>query len=194
MREQLLELGRRHQRALDDGQLLVVQRVVDQDLEHEAVDLRLGQRVGALRLDRVLGGHDQERVGHRMGRVPERDLTLLHDLEQGRLHLRGRAVDLVREQEVAEHGAELGVEAGVVGPVDARPDEVGRHEVRRELDAVERAAEDVRGGLHRERLGQPRNALDQEMTAGQEAHEHALEHLVLARDDPPDLEQRLLES
>ena len=68
-----------------------------------------------------------------MGRVPERDLTLLHDLEQRRLHHRGRAVDLVREQEVAEDGAELGVERRVVGAVDARPDEVGRDEIGREL-------------------------------------------------------------
>jgi hypothetical protein len=32
------------------------------------------------------------------------------------------------------------------------------------------------------------------MATGQEADEHALQHLVLTRDDPPDLEQRLLES
>jgi hypothetical protein len=32
------------------------------------------------------------------------------------------------------------------------------------------------------------------MAAGQEADQHALEHLVLASDDPPDLEQRLLQS
>ena len=192
--EQLLELGRGHQRALDDRQLLVVLRVVDEDLEHEAVDLRLGQRIGALRLDRVLRGHDEERIRHGMGRVPERDLAFLHDLEEGRLDLRGRAVDLVREQEVAEHGAELGVEGRIVGPVDPRPDEVGGHEVRRELDAVERAAEHVGGRLHRERLGKSRDALDQEMATGQEADEHALQHLVLTRDDPPDLEQRLLES
>ena len=36
------------------------------ELEQEAVELRLGQRVGALVLDRVLGGGDQERVGQRV--------------------------------------------------------------------------------------------------------------------------------
>ena len=50
---------------LDDHELLGGRRVVDQHLEHEAVDLRLGQRVGALRLDRVLGRHHEERIGQR---------------------------------------------------------------------------------------------------------------------------------
>ena len=30
------------------------------DVEHEAVELGFGQRVGALHLDRVLGGEDEE--------------------------------------------------------------------------------------------------------------------------------------
>ena len=40
--------------------LLLGGRVVDLDEEHEAVELGLGQRVGALLLDRVLGGEDEE--------------------------------------------------------------------------------------------------------------------------------------
>jgi hypothetical protein len=95
--------------------LLAEAWVVDDDLEQEAVDLRLGQRVGALGLDRVLGRHDEERCGTGERLAADRDLVLLHDLEQRRLHLRRRAVDLVGEQEVAEDRAELGVEAAGVG-------------------------------------------------------------------------------
>ena len=39
----------------------------------------------------------------------------------------------------------------------------------------------------------PGHALDQEVAAGEQADEHALEHPVLARDHPLDLEQGLLE-
>ena len=56
-----LVVRRRH--ALDDHELLRRARIVDQHLEHEAVDLRLRQRVGAFRLDRVLRRHHEERVG-----------------------------------------------------------------------------------------------------------------------------------
>ena len=101
----------------------------------------------------------------------------------------GRAVDLVGEEEVREDGPRLDVERALVRAVDARPDEVGRHEVRRELDALEGAAEHFGEGLDRQRLGQARHALEEEVAAGQEADEDPLEHRVLADDDPPDLEQ-----
>ena len=65
-RERLPELRRLDELALHDRQLFVVLRVVDQHLEHEAVDLRLGQRIRALRLDRVLRRHHEERVRHRV--------------------------------------------------------------------------------------------------------------------------------
>ncbi len=167
--------------------------VVDQDLEHEAVDLGLRQRIRALRLDRVLRRQHEEGLGHRVRRVRDRHLPLLHHLEQRRLHLRGSAVDLVGEQEVAEDRAELGVELALVGPVDARADEVGRHEVGRELHARERAAEHAGRRLDRQRLREPGDALDQQVPLREQADEHALEHRVLPGDDPADLEERLLE-
>ena len=85
-------------------------RVADLDHEHEAVDLRLGERVGPLLLDGVLRRHDDERLGERVGLVADGDLPLLHRLEQRALHLGRRAVDLVGEHEVGEDGAELGGE------------------------------------------------------------------------------------
>ena len=123
----------------------------------------------------------------------DRHLALLHHLEQRRLHLRRRAVDLVGEQEVAEDRPELGVERAARRPVDARADEVGRDEVRRELDALEAAAEHLRGRLDRQRLRQAGHALDQEVAAGEQADEHALEHRVLPGDHALDLEEGLLE-
>ena len=75
------------------------------------------------------------------------------------------------------------------GPVDAGADEVGRHQVGRELDALEAAAEDVGEGLDGQRLGQAGDALEEDVAAGQEADEDALEHRVLADDDAPDLEE-----
>jgi hypothetical protein len=89
-------------------------RVAHHDLHQEAVALRLGQRVHALLLDGVLGGEHQERARHRVGGAADRDLALGHHLQQRRLHLGGRAVDLVGQHEVGEHRAELHVEASPV--------------------------------------------------------------------------------
>src|SRR5262249_7892875 len=88
---------------------------------------------------------------------------------------------------------ELGVERPLAGPVDARADEVRRHEVGRELHARERPAEHAGRRLDRQRLGEAGDTLDQQMALRQQADEHPLEHRVLSGDDAPDLEQRLLE-
>ena len=48
--------------AQQDFLLLVPRGIADPHLEHEAVELRLGQRIGALLLDRVLGGEHEERL------------------------------------------------------------------------------------------------------------------------------------
>src|SRR3954464_9490436 len=191
--EHLADLRGGAQRALDDRDLVAVLGVADDELEHEAVDLRLGQRVGALGLDRVLRRQHEERLGDVVRLVPDRDLALLHHLEQRRLHLGGGAVDLVGQQEVAEHGAELRVEPARVGAVDAGADEIGRHEVRGELEALEEAAERVGQRLHGQRLGQAGHALEQHVPTGQEGHEQPLEHRLLTDDHPLDLEHRGLE-
>ena len=54
--------------------------------------------------------------------------------------------------------------------------------------------EHARRRLDRQRLREPGHALDQQVALGQQADEHALEHLVLPGDDPADLEERLLEA
>ena len=62
--------------------------------------------------------------------VADRDLALLHHLEERALDLGRRAVDLVGEQQVREDRPERGRELAGLLVVDPRPDEVGRHEVR----------------------------------------------------------------
>ena len=82
--------------------------VVDQDIEHEAVELGLGQRIGPFLLDRVLGRQHEERVGQPVALAADGDLPLLHRLEQGRLGLGRRAVDLVGQDDVGEDRARGG--------------------------------------------------------------------------------------
>ena len=76
--------------------------IADVDREHEPVELGFGQRIGSFLLDRVLGGHDEERrlEVERVG--PGRDLVLLHGLQECGLGLGRRAVDLVGQHDVGE--------------------------------------------------------------------------------------------
>ena len=57
----LRRLGRHAGRLRDDAHLFVLGQVLHHDVEHEAIELRLGQRIGAFELDRVLRREDEER-------------------------------------------------------------------------------------------------------------------------------------
>ena len=117
-------------------ELLVAGRQRHGELEQEPVQLRLRQRVGALVLDRVLGGGDQERVGQRPRLALDRDLPLLHRLQQRGLRLRRRPVDLVGEQQVGEDRPGAEVELGGAGVEDQRAGDVAGHQVRGELQPL----------------------------------------------------------
>ena len=104
--------------------LLVVGRVLDDDVEHEAIELRFGQRIGALELDRVLRREHVERLGELVGAPLNGDAVLLHRLEQRRLRLGRRAVDLVGQHDVGEDRA--GREHHLAAAGGRRPPAPGR--------------------------------------------------------------------
>jgi hypothetical protein len=162
-------------------------------LQHEAVDLGLGQGVGPLLLDGVLGGEHEERVGQRVRDLAERHLPLLHRLEERRLDLGGGAVDLVGEEEIGEDRAPPRHE--LAGPLleDHRPHEVGGKQVGGELDARELQVEGLAQRLHGEGLGEAGDALDQQVAAAEQRHHHALDEGLLPDDDLADLVDRGLD-
>ena len=184
--------GRRADDPLHDDQLFLVGGVVHQHLHHEAVYLRLGQRVGAFGFDRVLGRHHQKGGGQGMGFTGDGDLAFLHRLQQRTLHLGGRAVDLIRQQQVGEHGAQRGAEVTGFLVVDTGSHQVGGHQVGRELDTFELALHRLRQGLDGQGFGQARHPFDQQMALRQHGHHHAFKKAVLPDHHPFDLEEDLL--
>ena len=121
--------------ALEHLPLVVRRGVAEAGTEHEAVELRLGQRIRPFVLDRVLRRKDEERRLEDVGHAVDRDLPLLHRLEQRSLGLRRSPVDLVGKEDVGEDGAGPELERRVALVPDRRSGDVRRQEVRRELDA-----------------------------------------------------------
>ena len=117
---------------------------------------------------------------HRVGLASYGDLTLLHNLQQGALHLGGGAVDLIGEQQVGKDRAQRRVELACLLIVDAGAYEVGGHEVGCELDALKLSTYGLGQRLHRHGLCQPRYALHEDVPPRQQGHHHALKQVVLA--------------
>ena len=169
----------------DDGDFFVLAEVIDDDVQHEAVELRFGQRVGAFHLDGVLRGENEEGLGEMHGVSGDGDLMLLHGLQQRGLGLRRRAVDLIREDHVGKDGAFVEDHATPLLGIlqDLRAGDVGGHEVGRELDAVEAEVEDIGHGFDQQRLRQTGSAGDEAMPACEQSDEHLINDLNLSDDD-----------
>ena len=174
-----VRLDRRH--AVEDRQLLFLVRIGQLQLEHEAVDLRFGQRIGSFLFDGVLRGQHQERLFEQVASLADGDLPFLHRFEQGALHLGGSPVDLVGEDEVGEDGPLLDGEFAGARVVDLRADHVGRQQIGRELDAAEGEPQGAGEGADGERLGQAGHAFEEHVPAGEQADEQPVERAAAGR-------------
>ena len=104
----------------------------------------------------------------------------LHGFEQGGLRLGRGAVDFVREDQVRENRAALELElAPAAGSFhdDVRAENVRRHQVGRELDAVEGQIEHLAQRADQQRLAETGNAFEQDVAAGEEGDQRAFDDL-----------------
>ena len=164
---------------LDDSLLDVTRRIQHGQLHQEAIELRLGQRIGSLRLDRVLRRDHDERRGKRARDAVDGHLMVLHGLEQRRLRLGGRAVDFVSKEKLAENRTRDERERALLAVQDARSRDVARHEIRRELQALEARARHLGERARDQGFAQTRRAFDEDMTARDRSDEQAEDEVFL---------------
>jgi hypothetical protein len=116
-------------------------------------------------------------------------VVLLHGLQQRRLGAWARAVDLVRHQELTEDRARDEAEAALAAGTFLQhlaAQDVGRHEIRRELDAARVKAEHDPHGLDQLGLGKAGQADQQRVPAAQHGDERLLDHPFLPEDHVAD--------
>jgi hypothetical protein len=178
--------------AQDLAQLLPV-GVPDLELEEEAVELGLGQRVRALLLDRVLRRHHEERLGQVVRLPADGHAPLLHRLEHRRLRLGRRAVDLVGEHDLREHRPRLEHELARTPPplllAAPRSCPVMSAGMRSGVNWIR--AKSRLSASESERISSvlpmPGHALEQRVPAREQARQHALDDLWLPDHGAPDL-------
>src|SRR3989449_87293 len=168
--------------SLEDLDFLLSRRVAHVDLQQESIDLGFRQRIGALVLNRILRRNHEERPVERERFALQRRLPFLHRLEERGLGLRRGAVDLVREEDVREDRAPSEDEVAGLAVEHVGPRDVRGQQVRRELDATEREAQARRERFRDQRLRQPGDILDQEMTIAEDRPEDPFEDGALADD------------
>ena len=166
-----------------DGQLVVLAGVAERQAQQEAVELGLGERVGALVVHRVLRRDDEEGLVERVRHAVHGGLPLAHGLQQRRLGAGRGPVDLVGQQDVGEDRPGVEGEAAVLGVEDLGAEDVGGQQVRRELDPGHPHRQGPGQGLGQGGLADAGDVLHQHVAAGQHADDHQIQGLLLAADD-----------
>src|SRR5215207_1397336 len=118
----------------DDRELVVAARVTEGGSDEEAIELCFRQRERALELDRVLRREYDEGLAQLTCDTVDGHLPLGHGLEQRRLSLRHRTVDLVDEHHVGEDRSGAKLEVPCLLAPDREPGDVGGLEIGCALD------------------------------------------------------------
>ena len=108
-----------------------------------------------------------------------------------RLRLGRRAVDFIGQQDVREdrtgHEGPGAASGGGIFFDDVGAGDVGRHQVRRKLDAAEFQAERRRERAHQQRFRGAGQAGDQAVSADKQRDHYLIDHLFLSHDHPANL-------
>src|SRR5262245_7641601 len=172
-----------------DFALGIVIGIVDVDLHQEAVELRLGQGIGAFLLDRILRREHVEGARNVVTIAGNRHVVLLHGLQQRGLGARACAVDFVGHQQLPENRARDEAKAALSAGTFVQhfaAQNVGRHEVRGELDAAGVKPEHDAHGLDQLGLGEAGKADEQRVPATEHGDERLLDHRFLPEDHVAD--------
>ena len=110
--------------------------ISDGQTNGKPIHLRIRQQLRTSSAGWVLRGKDDERLRDRMADAVDRDLAFLHGLQKRRLCTRGRAVQLVRQKQIAEHRARLIDQLTSLLLVDGITRNIRWQHVRRKLDAA----------------------------------------------------------
>jgi hypothetical protein len=164
-----------------------VARVPHAQARQEPVDLRLGQRKGALELHRVLRGEHQERPRQRVRNAVDRHAALLHGLEKGRLGTRRGAVDLVGQHDVGKQRPRAKLELAALLVEDHRAGHVGRQQIGRALHARKAQAQGGGHRAHQQGLGDAGYVVEQHVPVGQQGDRYEARLVGFADDDAPHL-------
>ena len=121
---QRLRVGDR--KPVENLQLFVARRITYDDLHQKPIHLRHRKRVGSFCIQRIHGGHHDERIGKRMGLRADRHLPLLHRFEQCRLHFGRSAIDFVGQHNVCKDRTENRRERAFALVEDSRSDDIAR--------------------------------------------------------------------
>ena len=119
-----------------------------------------------------------------MADAVNRHRFFFHDLQKSGLRLRRRAIDFIRHQDIREDRAGSELKTAGLEVEDVRADDIGGHQIRRELDSLAIHLQKAGDGSGGERLGSAGHAFEQDVPAANQCQQDHLHVFSLTDDDP----------
>jgi len=150
------------------------------DAHQKSVELRFGQGIGAVMLDRILRGDHEKGLRQRERFAVDGDLRFVHGFEKGGLRARRGAVDFVGEDHVGEDRAGTKFKIARLGIVDADTENIAGEQVRRELDALKAAMKGFCERLRESGFADAGDVFDKQVAAREQRDQRELDGVFLA--------------
>ena len=144
--------------------------VAQAEAHQKAIQLRLGQGLGAALFQRVLRGNHEKGLRQCIGFAFGADLALFHGFKQRALCLGAGAVDFIGQQHLREHRPRVKNELLLIALVNRYARQVAGHQIRRELHAGKLQPQALRQRMRQRGFAHTRHVFDQQMAVGQQAH------------------------
>jgi hypothetical protein len=155
-------------------------RVANSHPQHEAVELRLGERISPGEVLRVLRCDDEEWIRQRMRHAVDGDLLLIHSFEQSRLRSWAGTIDFVSQKNIREDWSVSEDELARVLVVDGYTDDVAWKQIARELDPSKISSHGASECACEGRLANAGHVFDEEVTSTDERDERKLDGFLFS--------------
>ena len=157
--------------------------IAHRNAHEEAIQLRLGQRIGTRRFHRVLGGEHHEGRRRRIGLPVDGHLVFLHDFEQGGLGFGACPVDFVRQHDLVHNAAEVQLLLAGFHIEHGKAGNIRRKHVRGKLNTLKGTAERGSQRSGQRCLAEPGHVFDQHVAGANERDEQMVDDRILAHDN-----------
>ena len=160
--------------------------ISDIDLHEKAIELGLGQGIGTLLLERILRRENMKGARQIVSFAGYGDVVFLHRLEQRGLGSGTCPVDFVGHEQLGEYGSahEAKTAASLDGFFeDFGSQNIGGHQIRRELDAARIQAKNGAKGFDKLGFGEAWHTDEQPVTARKQRDQGLFDNVCLAEDD-----------
>lgn len=132
----------------------------------------------------ILGRDDHEGLIQWMGFIVERNLSFAHRLQKTALCFRRRPIDFIGKYDVGENWTRHKFKGLFLTIKYRHPHDIGRKEIARELNALERTVERSRKAMRQRRFSDPRDIFEKKMSARQERDQTHFDHMRFALNHP----------